>query len=833
MGKQTFTTTGSQTWTNPGVTSVTAKIWAGGGGGAGGGSSGVGGDGGPSGFTQGTHTILSTDDLTVFIGGGGGLGTGGSTSGDGAGGGGASYIQIVSGSVLQVTSGAGGGGGGDNSATTAGGDGGASGPATAEAGGSSGTATGGGGGTASAGGAGGTGADNGGAGTDTAGGEGGSNNATVGGSGGTGGGGDGGGQDTSGFAGGGGGGGSAVRASNPPYSGGGGGSSVSGNAGGGGGGAGANYIDSGATSTTNTAGGAGPGDVANDTDGDYVNPKGEGGTGGATTSNGVAGQPGLVVLSWPGPVINDVSLGKNTTDDPLRPNTTGATVTGADFGATQGSGNLWLTNNATWGSETVKIAQDVTSWADTSLTFNVTFGPHIQGDQLWLWVEDDGDLLSNACKVLISFPDFHVQESGAITCPSGTGLQTIWTPDKDGFGGPTAVHPVRAFFIESIGNTANDTAQTEVGKYMGVVIDSDGGQLQLGWASAGTDGSLDDTRYQGDANGFALYDDAASTTPATLGTLSISSGGALQCNFSTNANLGEKLRIVAFAGRTLRARIKTDGVTGSPMTGIDVPSDPSLAIFGGVGQQWSDAGEAFGKFQVGFWDGKASANAWWAAAHWSLTSALNAIVQSAAGFGQYNGTNNSYELTALAYGADGDNRQLTWTGGSSSDEWGGLFLWTDGFDCDTGVVSKETTGVDDVTQNIVSGLAYDPAFAFLLTASRTNEDPTLDAGTSARWATGRAVRSDLTTQGAITSTIILNVSVYDCDSIVTQAADRIMMAHDDVTAAVDFAGEATDMKGGKLEVTWRTADTRAAVIGYMVLETSTAGVPTDFIGPAL
>lgn len=107
------------------------------------------------------------------------------------------------------------------------------------------------------------------------------------------------GELVAGFAGGGGGGAGY-------YGGGGGASSVASDAGGSGGGGGSSYIVGTAQGTTNSqATGSTP---PNTSDVDYIGNVGVGGNGGATTTNGSAGNNGLIVLSWEGGLYGGMRL---------------------------------------------------------------------------------------------------------------------------------------------------------------------------------------------------------------------------------------------------------------------------------------------------------------------------------------------------------------------------------------------------------------------------------------------------------------------------------------------------------------------------------------------
>jgi len=92
-------------------------------------------------------------------------------------------------------------------------------------------------------------------------------------------------------------------------------------------------------------------------------------------------------------------------DTTPNPGQTGIVISGAGFetqnqynGTSFGSvftgttSKLWLTNNINWGSETVKVAQTITNWTDTSVTFTCAQGGLSFGT-VYLFVENsDGEI---------------------------------------------------------------------------------------------------------------------------------------------------------------------------------------------------------------------------------------------------------------------------------------------------------------------------------------------------------------------------------------------------------------------------------------------------------
>ena len=84
-----------------------------------------------------------------------------------------------------------------------------------------------------------------------------------------------------------------------------------------------------------------------------------------------------------GPVVTDVE-----TDEEFDDGDTAVTITGTTFEATQGTGKVELGSHSTYTASTTKIAQTVTSWADTSIDFTAVLSTLTPGG-LWLYVTND------------------------------------------------------------------------------------------------------------------------------------------------------------------------------------------------------------------------------------------------------------------------------------------------------------------------------------------------------------------------------------------------------------------------------------------------------------
>jgi predicted CxxxxCH...CXXCH cytochrome family protein len=117
--------------------------------------------------------------------------------------------------------------------------------------------------------------------------------------------------------------------------------------------------------------------------------------------------------------------------------TAGYTVTGNGFEALdeftgqahaavpgQTTSEVWLTQNNNWGSPGTKVAQTITAWNNTSITFTSNFGALSPGTA-YLWVENsDGEYTSTGIAVTLTSPDATPPSAGIVTITnpaSGTG----------------------------------------------------------------------------------------------------------------------------------------------------------------------------------------------------------------------------------------------------------------------------------------------------------------------------------------------------------------------------------------------------------------------------
>lgn len=100
------------------------------------------------------------------------------------------------------------------------------------------------------------------------------------------------------------------------------------------------------------------------------------------------------------PVITDAG------DEDFVLGETNIVVTGTDFIATQGTGDLELGDSATYGSATL-VSQSIDTWSDTSIQFDLTIGT-LDQEQLWLYVTNSDSNVSNAYEV-------HVEMTPTIT----------------------------------------------------------------------------------------------------------------------------------------------------------------------------------------------------------------------------------------------------------------------------------------------------------------------------------------------------------------------------------------------------------------------------------
>ncbi|MCP4650974.1 MAG: PQQ-binding-like beta-propeller repeat protein [PVC group bacterium] len=82
---------------------------------------------------------------------------------------------------------------------------------------------------------------------------------------------------------------------------------------------------------------------------------------------------------------------------------TGIDISGADFGASQGTGILEIGDAATYAACVTKVSQTVTSWADDTITFTAVQGALTPGT-VYLYVTDDNGHVSAAQSATLTVP---------------------------------------------------------------------------------------------------------------------------------------------------------------------------------------------------------------------------------------------------------------------------------------------------------------------------------------------------------------------------------------------------------------------------------------------
>jgi hypothetical protein len=121
----------------------------------------------------------------------------------------------------------------------------------------------------------------------------------------------------------------------------------------------------------------------------------------------------MLIFSAKDPAIDCLNL--------LRPNSTSVVVTGSGFGATQTSPLVIATSNQ-FGVGTA-VTQSVTSWSDTSITFDVDLGAIPESSGLFLRV-DTGATYPPSYPITVSFPDVQCA-SGTFTTATTTGTNVV------------------------------------------------------------------------------------------------------------------------------------------------------------------------------------------------------------------------------------------------------------------------------------------------------------------------------------------------------------------------------------------------------------------------
>jgi hypothetical protein len=120
--------------------------------------------------------------------------------------------------------------------------------------------------------------------------------------------------------------------------------------------------------------------------------------------------------SWGGSAVSDPAITSIDSDDTVTTEQAGVVIAGTDFLPYQYDASVWLTDNDTWGSETVKVAQTITDWSDTNLEITIQQGALSTGT-VYAYVETDRS---------------DVNTTGhAVTLESGSLIPTITDVDQD------------------------------------------------------------------------------------------------------------------------------------------------------------------------------------------------------------------------------------------------------------------------------------------------------------------------------------------------------------------------------------------------------------------
>ncbi|MCP4967385.1 MAG: hypothetical protein GY926_19405 [bacterium] len=520
---------------------------------------------------------------------------------------------------------------------------------------------------------------------------------------------------------------------------------------------------------------------------------GDGVSAGVATVTGISGNVAL----------STVALGSLPTQEPARPNSTSVNVTGVNFGASQGTTEVWLTNDPVWGDETVKTEQtSIDSWTDSSFGFDVALGSLSQGTSNLFVVKDPGGTpqVSNSLAMLISSSDVHY-ESDMVAIPTGTGVKTLFTP---------TISDVKAYIIWWDGSVADDTTETDATWGVAVVTDDEA----IGAVCAATDGANSDVREQirqsTDGGGaLSIFADAADTTSEVRGTLTIGSSGQLQSNLSLNDDAGYNLHVLAIGGRTAKAYIGSSTISAGEIGSIPFPSNPDLAVVLGVGVTFGSSSTA-GLHNFGVFDGSSS---WWIATHFSSIATAESRLRSSAIGGQLSGGSLTYEMTSPAFAADAPNRKITWSG-SNADEIGMLFLWVDAESVDVGTFTKETTGGDPVTQALPT-MGFDPTGAVMLaTANKTSE--TVDGTGDVQISLGIKQGDSQQTSANVT---IVNNAGTDFIARKRSSTSLAIETADDLAGGVDIGGDLQELTD-QVDVDWSPNTTAATIFGYIGLSES-------------
>ncbi len=459
---------------------------------------------------------------------------------------------------------------------------------------------------------------------------------------------------------------------------------------------------------------------------------------------------------------------------------TGVVATGGNFEATQGTTEIQLSDDAVYGDGTL-VDQDVNTWADESINFDIVVDSLPLGD-LFLFVVKDpgggGEEASNAFPVTVRAPnDLYIAKQ--TTTPGSTGIQDI----DVGFA-PTAA------LIWWTSNTSADS----------IAVDYRTAAFLWTAAASATQhaGSNAGGAEQRQAIGSVLnIREGGSSTDQATATVT-ASGNNLRFDWTLTTTGGYTLDMIVFGGTVTPHQdqaVVSDGsysgtafefdlllATTTDQAAFPGSTDAALWAFG-------FCTDASNQFICHLFGGGA------------LSSDVNSGIRSNGFINQIQGEVESWVAELTSKNSDG----FAWDG-SNSDSFSFLALKFLSKSVKVGTFVKDSSGTDGVTQSIGSQ-GFIPGLFMFLNAHRTVE--TLDAGNSCV----SLGYSDEAEADEASTIVTSNPSDNADEATHTTGCIR----GGDINAVSDAIGIMDTWQDNPV-IEWDVNDTVAAIVGYISFE---------------
>lgn len=466
---------------------------------------------------------------------------------------------------------------------------------------------------------------------------------------------------------------------------------------------------------------------------------------------------------------------------------TGVVATGGNFEATQGTTEIQLSDNATYGSGTL-VDQTVNTWSDTSINFDIVVDSLPLGD-LFLFVVKDpgggGEEPSVAFPVTVRVPnDLYVGKQ--IVTPGSTGIQ-----DLDVGFAPTAA------VIWWTSNTSQNTVQADYRTAVFLWTAPASATQHAGVNSGGAQQRQQIGSVLNIREGGGTTDQATATVTA--------SGDNLRFDWTLATTGGYTLNMIVFGG-TVTPHQDQATVSDGSYSGTGFEFD--LMFASSIGSaSFPSSGEA-ALWALGCCTDASNQFVAHLFGGGSLSSAVNSGIRTNGFVNQIQGTVETWVAALTSKNSDG----FAWSG-SNADDFSFLALKFLSKQVNIDTFVKDSTGTDGATQSIGSQ-GFIPGLMMFLNGHRASE--TLSSGDSC---ISMGFSDDAEANEA--STIVTSNPSDNADEATHTTG---CVRGGDIDAASNAIGTIDTFQDNPV-IEWSTNDTVAAIVGYLSFER--LGFPQD------